>query len=200
MWRADSVRIPQPLHMSGCMSRWTTRAARSGGTMPDQRHWPGLEATVSTWLLVPIETIGIETALLVPELRIEFLEQRRRFVSQGARLFAIAELVVNVGHAKPGVVDVALQLAKRLGAFYVGAVRVHDGIAANPSSPGSRNPRTSGSGIPGVHRRRGRRSGRSIRDSVQRSRICRSSKDRSPVQRQAPCSVRSQSGVASAVP
>ena len=45
--------MPQPLHMSGAISRCTTRAARSGGTMPDHRQWPGLEATLSTGFFSP---------------------------------------------------------------------------------------------------------------------------------------------------
>ena len=52
-WSADSVRMPQPLHMSGAISRATTRAARSGGTMPDHRQCPMLEATVNTAFFSP---------------------------------------------------------------------------------------------------------------------------------------------------
>ena len=70
--------MPQPLHMSGAISRCTTLSARSGGTMPDHRQWPGLEATVRHLLFVAVQCKGIEAQFLVPESLIEPFEQCRR--------------------------------------------------------------------------------------------------------------------------
>jgi hypothetical protein len=55
--------------MSGCINRATRRAARSLGTMPDQRQWPGLE-------VIAVERVGMETQFFVPEQFIELLEYR----------------------------------------------------------------------------------------------------------------------------
>jgi hypothetical protein len=46
------MRITQPRHMSGAIRRFTTLPARTGGTMPDHRQCPGLEAMVSTFFLL----------------------------------------------------------------------------------------------------------------------------------------------------
>ena len=45
--------MPQPLHMSGAIRRFTTLQARSGGTIPDHKQWPALEATVNTFFFSP---------------------------------------------------------------------------------------------------------------------------------------------------
>ena len=45
--------MPQPVNMSGAMSRSTTRPARSGETIPVHRHWPALLPMASAGRLSP---------------------------------------------------------------------------------------------------------------------------------------------------
>ena len=52
-WPAAYVRMPQPLNMSGAISRSTTRRARSGDAIPDHRQWPALEAIASACRFSP---------------------------------------------------------------------------------------------------------------------------------------------------
>ena len=97
--------------------------------MPDQRQWPGLEATLRTLLLLAIQCERVEARLLVPERLVEPREKRRGFRSQLRRASAVAQGIVDFSHAQPGIVHVALQLAERLWALHQRAVGIDQGVA-----------------------------------------------------------------------
>ncbi len=81
-------------------------------------------------LLLAVEREGVGAARLVPERRVEPLEQRRRLVAKRVGARGLAQGGVDLRHPAPGIVDVALQLAQRLGAAHQAAVGIHHRLAA----------------------------------------------------------------------
>ena len=66
-----SVRTPQPLNISGDISRSATTGALSSSTIPVHRQWPMLDASASTGRFVAVEADGEPAAVGQPELLVE---------------------------------------------------------------------------------------------------------------------------------
>ncbi len=80
-------------------------------------------------LLLAIQGEGVEAGRLVPERLVEALEQRRGLAAQLAGALVVPTGLEDLGHAQPGVVDVALQLAEGLGPLDQRAVRIDQRLA-----------------------------------------------------------------------
>ena len=78
--------------------------------MPAQRQCPALDATVSTFFFSP--SSAVEAQLFVPEGFVEMGEQRSGFRTQLLRAVRFAERIEHLGHAHPGIVDIALKLTE----------------------------------------------------------------------------------------
>src|ERR1700757_144113 len=86
---------------------------------PDRQHF----------LLFAVQRKGVKAQLLVPESVIESFEQHFRLLSQLFGTAGLAELIEYLGHASPGVINIALQFAERFWPFYERSVRVDDAVA-----------------------------------------------------------------------
>src|SRR5262249_8436573 len=80
-------------------------------------------------LLLGVERQGVEAEVVAPEALLEGTPEALRPGAQGARARRIADRLERFGHAHPGVEDVALQLAERLGRSDLRTVRVDDRVA-----------------------------------------------------------------------
>src|SRR5580704_9546065 len=98
--------MPQPLHMSGAIRRFTTWVGR------DRQHL----------LFLAVQRKGIKAQFFIPESVIEPFEQRFCLSSQLFGTVGLVKLIEYLGHAPPGVVNITLQFAERFGPFYERAV------------------------------------------------------------------------------
>ena len=123
--RADA---PARTHVRRHQARDDARGAiRGHDARPQQMARVGCDA--QHLALLAIQHERVEAALLVPERVVEATEQRRRLVAQRGGALGAAEFVVDLRHAQPGVIDIALQFAHRLGPFHRRAVGVVHRIA-----------------------------------------------------------------------
>ena len=75
---------------------------------------------------VSVEREGIEAGLFIPEGLIELLHQPCRLEAKVIRTIGLAEVIADVRHAEPRVIDVALKFAESLRSLDQGAVYVDD--------------------------------------------------------------------------
>src|SRR6516162_5281474 len=91
-------------------------------TTGNARHWmrqfQDLGCDSQDLFLVSVECIGIKPKFLVPEHFVEAREQSGSLGAQLGRSVSLAERIEDLRHANPRVVNVALELAERLGPFY----------------------------------------------------------------------------------
>src|SRR5262249_2249572 len=80
-------------------------------------------------LLLGIEAIGVEANILAPESLFEAPLQVLRLPPQLAAVGRIVQDIEHLGHAQPGIVDIALQLAESLRLCDLSTVGIHDGVA-----------------------------------------------------------------------
>src|SRR5215218_2640176 len=79
--------------------------------------------------LVAVERVGIETGIIVPECLIEMVKKHLGFPSQLMRPVGLADVIINLRHAKPSVIDIALKFAERLRSLHERTVGINDGLA-----------------------------------------------------------------------
>ena len=179
------VRVEGPVRRrTGCVcpSRTTCRASSAApprarhdpaARFPDQRQCPGLDSDRQHRLLVAVQGVGVDA--LRPPSRTRWLKRSNslvRLAAQGGGARRVAEMLEDLRHAAPRVVNVALQLAQRLGAPHQACRRGTSRRRRCPSSPCSRSRRWNGSGTPGSRRRRGRRTRRSRRRQASAACAC----------------------------
>ena len=120
--------MPHPVHMSGAIRRSTTFLARSGGHDAGPEAVSGIGCDGQHLLLLAVERIGVEAELFVPERFVELVEQCAGFRTQRLRAIRLAERIEHLGHAHPGIVDIALQLTEGLWPFDQRAVGIDNAI------------------------------------------------------------------------
>ncbi len=106
-------------HARGAVRRDDAGPQQMAGIGGDRHHLP----------LFAVQHVGVETGFLVPEGFVELLEQRRGLLAQARGAIGLAQRIEHLGHADPGVVDIALQFAQRLGSAHRRPVGIDHGIA-----------------------------------------------------------------------
>ena len=81
-----NVRMPQPVNMSGAMSRFTTAGTCSSSMIRDQSACPMVEQTVFTWFFSPSSAMAKKPSSSIQKRSLKrFLSTRASCVRRSAR-------------------------------------------------------------------------------------------------------------------
>ena len=126
---ADSVRMPQPLYMSCAISRSTTRAGALRRHDAGPQAVPEIGRDGQHLLLLAVQHVGVEAVSSSQKSSLNCSNSVAAFSRSAVARSLVAERVEDLGHAQPGVVDIALQFAQRLRPPHRRAVGIDHGIA-----------------------------------------------------------------------
>ena len=90
---------------------------------------PHVRGNAKHFFLLAVQAIGVDARVFVPEHLVEAVVECLGLRAQGDGAVRLAECFEHFRHTLPGIIDVALQFAQRLGAAHQRAVEIGDGVA-----------------------------------------------------------------------